>query len=261
MNVPPDTPTAPPCPPSLKRGIAVSCFGLFVFATLIGLGSWQLYRWQYKLNISAQIAHGAHAPPVAAPGPQLWHAINAHNGPYRHVRLHGHYLRNKTTFVHGSSRLGYGYWVLTPLLTRRGFVVLVNRGYVPAGKEGHPRVRPPAPTGQVTLDGLLRLSEAHGAFLRPNHPDQNRWYSRDVGAIAQARELTAHPVAPYFVDADARTNTGHWPVGGLTPLHIYNHSLGYAITWYSLALLALLGIWIVARHDQQRRHQSTRIDQ
>ncbi len=37
------------------------------------------------------------------------------------------------------------------------------------------------------MTGLLRLSEPKGAFLRSNDPKDDRWYSRDVAAIAAAR--------------------------------------------------------------------------
>jgi surfeit locus 1 family protein len=52
-----------------------------------------------------------------------------------------------------------------------------------------------------TIGGLLRISEPHGGFLRSNDPAADRWFSRDVQAIATARGLAN--VAPYFIDAEA----------------------------------------------------------
>jgi surfeit locus 1 family protein len=48
------------------------------------------------------------------------------------------------------------------------------------------------------------MSEPGGAFLRANAPGENRWYSRDVEAIAQTQQLPS--VAPYFIDAEAGGN-------------------------------------------------------
>ncbi|MDN5873198.1 MAG: SURF1 family protein [Sinobacteraceae bacterium] len=253
MNSEPSTDTSAPQAHSTVHLVAVAAFGLFVFIVLIGLGSWQIHRWQYKLDVVAQIQQRAHTAPVAPPGVAAWPRITAQRDQYRRLQLHGHFIAGKTTFVHGSSKLGYGFWLMSPFQTHRGFIVLVNRGYVPAGKNDQPRYDPPAASGSHSITGLLRISEPGGGFLRPNHPAQNRWYSRDVAAIAQAEGLNLKHVAPYFVDAVARPHQGRWPVAGLTPLNIYNHSLGYAITWYSLALLSLLGAGIVARHEWRLR--------
>jgi surfeit locus 1 family protein len=103
--------------------------------------------------------------------------------------------------------------------------------------------------GPVTVTGLLRLSEPNGAFLRSNAPTEHRWYSRDVEAISHAQHLTG--TAPYFIDADADNGAGQArnqvpsppPVAGLTVVHFRNSHLQYAITWFTLALMALaLGV-------------------
>lgn len=226
-----------------------------VFVGFVALGNWQVRRLHWKLGLIHDVATRVHAPPVAAPGPDAWPRIQVGQLQYLHVRLSGHYLPAKQTLVHGPSKRGYGYWVLTPFQTVRGFVVLVNRGYIPPDVPGTPafaKARPPA--GQVGLTGLLRFSEPDGAFLRSNQPQANQWYSRDVAAIAKARGLAPGNVAPYFVDADAAGATTGMPIAGLTKIHFRNHHLGYAITWYLLALGTLLGAGIVIRHEWRARH-------
>jgi surfeit locus 1 family protein len=226
-----------------------------VFAGFVLLGNWQVRRYHLKLRVAHDIAARVHAPPVAAPGPAQWPRVAAGDLQYLHVRLHGRFIGSQT-LVHGSSPQGYGYWVMAPLRTDRGFIVLVNRGYIPPKFSDASSAKIAPPNGEVTLTGLLRLSEPHGGFLRHNDPAKNRWYSRDVAAIAVADHLPAGQVAPYFVDADASTTHGddsQWPMPGLTSVHIYNHSLGYAITWYALALGTLLAAAIVIRHEKQRR--------
>ena len=79
-------------------------------------------------------------------------------------------------------------------------------------------------------------SASPAAFLRANDPAAGRWYSRDVAAIAWARGLSE--VAPYFIDADAASEPGGIPVGGLTVVVFHNNHLVYAITWYVLAAMA-----------------------
>ncbi len=97
----------------------------------------------------------------------------------------------------------------------------------------------------MTIVGLLRASEPHGAFLRSNDPADDRWYSRDVAAIAEARGLGR--VAPMFVDAEIQADPESYPVGGLTVIKFRNAHLSYALTWFGLAGLSLFGLVIVLR--------------
>jgi len=224
------------------------------FAGFVWLGTWQVYRYHLKLRISHAMQTRVHAAPVPAPGPGTWARIADGELGYLHVRLRGHYLPDAQTLVHGASKDGYGFWVMVPLKTDRGFIVMVNRGYIPSGLPKKPAfANAEPPSGEVTLTGLLRFSEAGGGFMRDNQPDAGKWYSRDVAAIAAAHKLPADQVAPYFVDADAASGGSPWPRGGLTKVHIYNHSFGYAVTWYLLALGTLLCAGIVIRHERQFR--------
>ena len=139
---------------------------------------------------------------------------------------------------------GPGRWVITPLVTRQG-TVLVNRGFVPTDGVMHDFW---SPRGVVTLTGLLRLSEPGGRFLRPNRPQADRWYSRDVAAIAAFRKLG--PVAPFFIDAEASPKNTY-PVGGLTVVRFRDAHLTYALTWLALAGLAGFGAWRVIREPRR----------
>ena len=229
-----------------------------LFTVFILLGNWQVRRLHWKLNLIHDVVTRVHAPPVAAPGPAQWPRIERGQLQYLHVRLHGRFLAGAQTLVHGTSRQGYGYWVIAPLRTDHGFIVLINRGYVSADLPGTPayaQAQPPG--GAVSLTGLLRLSEPGGGFLRANRPAAGQWYSRDVSAIAAARGLPSAAVAPYFVDADAAApgpaGSAAWPQAGLTVIHFPNNHLGYLITWYLLALGVLVAACYVGREEYRLR--------
>lgn len=226
------------------------------FGGFLWLGTWQVQRLHWKLQLIHDVTTRVHAPPVAAPGPGKWARIEKGHLQYLHVRLSGHYLSGKQTLVRGPSKKGYGFWVMTPFKTDRGFTLLVNRGYIPSTLPGTPAyAKARAPTGPVTLTGLLRFSEPDGGFMRSNKPRENLWYSRDVAAIAKARGLVTGQVAPYFVDADASASGAKLPVAGLTKIHFRNAHLGYAITWYLLALGTLIGAGILIAHDRRMRRK------
>ena len=166
------------------------------------------------------------------------------------VSVDGVFLHALETPVQAVTERGPGWWIMTPLRTDRG-VVLVNRGFAPSELKT-PAARPGGQTrGFVRVTGLTRASEPGGAFLRSNAPEAGRWYSRDVAAIARVRELPA-PVAPYFIDADAAPNPGGYPVGGLTVVKFRDSHLAYALTWFGLAGLSLAGAAIVFRSGRPR---------
>ena len=214
-------------------------------ALFLALGTWQLLRMQWKHALIERVQARVHAAPVPAPARSEWAAINADNAEYRHVRASGTFLFDHSTLVQASTVHGLGYWVLTPLRSADGAIILVNRGFVPSRQ---------AATGsgqaQATVSGLLRISEPAGRVLRPNDPAHGNWYSRDVQAIAAARGLA--PVAPYFIDADATPGQpAGQPIGGLTVIAFRDNHLVYALTWYALALMIIVRTWQIKRKTRR----------
>lgn len=217
-----------------RQRLVLAAAAVPVVAILIALGIWQVERLAWKRALIAQVDARLAAAPVPAPGPGRWAAI----GPaaaYTRVRTHGRWSGGDS-YVQAVTDLGPGYWVMTPFLDDRGFVLLVNRGFVASDARG---AAPPPPVGQVVATGLLRVSEPGGGFMRRNDPAADRWYSRDVAAIAARRGLDG--VAPYFVDADARTAPGR-PRGGLTVVRFPNNHLQYALTWFAMAALLAFAV-------------------
>ncbi|QGY04668.1 SURF1 family protein [Methylobacterium mesophilicum SR1.6/6] len=238
-----------PAPISLLRRVVFGVAATLVFVVLVGLGTWQVERRAWKLDLIAQVDARVHAPAVPAPGPADWPRIGPDDA-YRHVTLSGTFLHDRETLVQAVTERGGGFWVLTPLRRPDGSLVLINRGFVPGDRRDPASRAAGQLAGETTVTGLLRLTEPKGAFLRANDPKDDRWYSRDVAAIAAARGLT--DVAPYFVDADATPNPGGLPVGGLTVIAFPNNHLVYAITWYGMALMLAGAVVYVLRGGRAR---------
>lgn len=213
---------------------------LAAFLGLVGLGVWQVERREWKLALIERVEARLAAAPVPAPAVDT--PVDAEDA-YTRVTVTGRYRIGHDTRVQAVTDLGAGFWVLTPLDAPQGRV-LVNRGFVPTSLGQVPA----PPSGAVSVSGLLRLSEPGGGFLRSNNPAADRWYSRDVAAIAQARRLG--PVALYFIDADA--NGAGWPRGGLTVVRFRNSHLVYALTWFAMAALLAFLSWRALRQGTAR---------
>ncbi|MDQ0456418.1 SURF1 family protein [Rhizobium paknamense] len=223
---------------SKGRGFLLSAFLILATAVFVSLGIWQVERLGWKEDLIARVDARVHAEPVPAPGVQDWPRINAGDDEYRHVQLSGQFDHSKETLVYASTVLGPGYWVLTPLESG-GQITLINRGFVPLDRKDPSTRKAGQIEGTVQVTGLLRIAEPKGTLLRSNDVAADRWYSRDVQAIAAKRGLAAGRVAPYFIDADRSDIPGGYPVGGLTQVQFPNHHLQYALTWFAMAIMSI----------------------
>lgn len=243
-------------PNPLKRllGFALAAF---FFSGFFALGTWQVYRLDYKLDLIERVESRVDAPPVNAPAAPEWQAVARNTHEYLSVKVQGELLPQYTTRVQATTVLGAGHWLLTPLRRTSGEIVWINRGYIPVNEVDPMTVQ--NTQGQFQVLGLLRISEVGGAFLRKNDPASNRWYSRDIGALSQHHKLQT--VAPYFIDAGTPRDLGeeitgftpkNYPVDGLTVIKFHNSHLVYAFTWYALALMvAGITVWLNRKQNAQ----------
>lgn len=213
------------------------------------LAIWQIERRAWKLDLIERVEARVAAAAVPLPLRSEWNRLEPREIEYLRVSARGRFLHDRETLVDALTERGPGFWVLTPLMTRDG-TVLVNRGFVPPDLRAVAARRDGQPEGEVTVVGLLRLTEPEGRILRPNVPTEERWYSRDVAAIARARGLSE--VAPVFIDAEAAPEPGY-PIGGLTVVNFRNTHLAYAITWLALALMSIAGLTLSLRKSATPR--------
>ncbi|WP_341207896.1 SURF1 family cytochrome oxidase biogenesis protein [uncultured Sphingomonas sp.] len=217
---------------------ALAGVALLLAAVLAGLGVWQVERRAWKLALIDRVEARLAAPAQPAPPHARWATITDDDA-YARVTAAGTWRAAPPIFTQAVTDFGAGYWVLSPLDTAGG-TILVNRGFVPAGD----RKAIGSPSGAARITGLLRVTEPDGGFLRDNDPADDRWYSRDTEAIGRARRLG--PVAPYFIDAEAVPGV-EWPRGGLTVVRFRNNHLVYAVTWFGLAAMMAYFAWRIVR--------------
>ncbi|EJN06338.1 SURF1 family protein [Phyllobacterium sp. YR531] len=229
----------------------IGCLIVFCIIVLTALGIWQLERRTWKLDLINQVDQRVHAPVKQAPGPDLWAEINAKDFAYLHVTASGRFLDKPATLVQAVTARGSGFWVLSPFQSNSGFTVLINRGFIPTEKAADGWR--PNNLSFTSVSGLLRITEPAGGFLRNNDPTSNRWYSRDVAAIATTQSLDVS--APYFIDAEANAAHTQLPIGGLTVVAFSNNHLVYALTWFGMALLLGLAFILIGRNELKARRR------
>ncbi|MBY5409714.1 SURF1 family protein [Rhizobium leguminosarum] len=231
----------------VKRAIFAACL-ILLAAALAALGTWQVERLAWKRDLIARVDQRVHAAPMPAPARADWDKVNATDDEYRRVTVAGTLANDTETLVYASTMLGPGYWVMAPLTLADGTSILVNRGFVPTERRDPASRREGELSSPVEITGLMRMTEPTGSLLQSNDVAADRWYSRDVAAIAEKRGVNT--VAPYFIDADATANPGGLPVGGLTVIAFPNNHLVYAITWYGLAAMVLALLVFILRNER-----------
>ncbi|WP_150297230.1 SURF1 family protein [Salipiger aestuarii] len=225
------------------RLILVSLFAAVLLTGFMRLGVWQVQRLHWKLDLIERVDARIHASPVPAPAADA--EVSREGDEYTRVTLTGTYLNDDEVLIYTPSDFGPAYWVLTPLQRDDGSVVMINRGVVPqqdGEAAGFVRI-----DGETTVTGLLRMSEDEGwLFSRDNNPQERLWYRRDIGSITRAMGFDV--AAPYFIDQEL-TLPGAWPRGGMTVVRFRNAHLGYALTWFALALVVVAGYGLLLRYE------------
>lgn len=229
-----------------RRTLILTIAALAAFLVLIGLGTWQLERRQWKEDLIAARDAALAAPPVDLPG----NADTARGLEFHRVRATGTFLHDRELFLNATerSRGSAGYLVLTPLRLASGAVVLVERGWIPRDLRDRARRASGNPAGEVAVEGILRLAPEGrpGWFVPDNDPAKNEWYFLDLAAMARAAGVP--DALPFYVEAGPAPNPGGYPLGGQANTELRNEHLQYAITWYCLAAaLAVIYLLLLRR--------------
>ncbi|XP_030640741.1 surfeit locus protein 1 [Chanos chanos] len=217
-------------------------FLLLIPATTFGLGTWQVKRRQWKLQMIDDLRSLTTAEPIPLPSDPM----ELRDLEYRRVRVRGRFDHSQELYVlprspvdpekeaREAGRLSSsgesGANVITPFYcTDLGITILVNRGYVPKQKI-RPETRMKGQvTDEVDLVGIVRLTEQRKPFVPQNNVESNRWHYRDVDTMAKVTGAE-----PIFIDAVLECTVPGGPIGGQTRVTLRNEHMQYIITWYGL---------------------------
>ncbi len=215
-----------------RPGIAATLASLAGILLLLALGFWQIQRLHWKEALIAAAKAGMRAVPVelrsgvSDPG-----ALDFHR-----VVVKGRLLEDRS-FLYGTHAVEgeVGGYLVTPLQLPDGAVLLVDRGWLAEGALA--KRQPDARGGRTVarIEGVARsLRERRPGWFTPaNAPDRRRFYWFDLDAIGR---LVGRPVEPLLVVAQRAE-----PQEVLARVHrvridFPNRHLGYAITWFGLAV-------------------------
>lgn len=220
---------------------------------LIGLGTWQLQRREWKNALLVEIQSGFKSQPIELQSVKDWATLKE----YQPVIARGSFKHDLERYVFAIEGGRAGWHVYTPLeLTPRAgetvpWTVVVNRGFVPEelkdpAKRQAGEIAPKEPGQPLTVTGYVRGRGEKNMFTPETSVGSDTWYWRDLDGMAASVGLNAPqwPYVPFFIEAKAEpAKPGGWPRGGVTHADLPNRHLEYALTWYGLAA-ALVGVWL-----------------
>lgn len=212
----------------LRRLILPLLVTLPVLAALLGLGTWQAQRLAWKAGILARIDAAEASPAQPLPtDPEPFTKVEV-TGRLDHAReaLVGIEVRGATL----------GARLVTPLLRDDAPAILVDRGWVPLDARG----AIDRPAEEVRVTAWVRPVERVGMFSATDDIAGRRFYTFDPTVIGPALALPR--LAPFALVALGQ-GPGLPQADRRLPRPSNNH-LGYAITWYGLAV-GLAGVFLV----------------
>jgi surfeit locus 1 family protein len=236
--------TAPDRPPRIWPLIVATLIGT---AILVTLGIWQVQRLQWKEALLAQLAAN-----TAAPAVSLAEAAARPDPEYMRVSFTGQYRHDAWMKMISTFQGSQGWTILTPAVTADGYAVIVDRGRVPGQMLEHFS----RPGGDLVIEGVIRTyRRGQGMFDPENDPRANLWYWWDVPAMLAASRLPdGLKPFPYVVQLLPAASASDFPRPEEPKANLTNNHLGYAITWFGLAL-TLMGVAGVYIRDIRRRQR------
>ncbi len=232
---------------------------------LLGLGTWQLQRNEWKQDLVERSHARTDAAPLALRGST---DVDPEEVDYRRVTLEGHWLPEGALTLVNRVRAGtLGLEVVVPFRPADGGPdVLVNLGWIPTARDQAGvdafTVTDALPPGETTISGLARdFSGVDGRSL-DGASSQPRWTGLAPSAI---QEASGAPLAPWVVIAGeeregAPAQGEALPVQGWQRFHNTTPHIEYALTWFGIAAVlvaaAVARLVVVPRRSRQAARQA-----
>ena len=197
---------------------------VFVFITLFcSLGTWQLYRLQWKQDLIYQINQGLKSTPI-----QYNQNIKKN---YQRVILTGQYNFENQLYLYSLNSKGQpGFDVITPFETTNKENILVNRGWIEKKLKDESKIN----SISNNITGMLRQANRKNIFTPENNINENIWFSVDFNDVQEATGKKFNKFIVYLEDKNIIT-----PKPKKITVDLPNNHLKYAITWYSISISIL----------------------
>ena len=190
---------------------------------LLSLGSWQLYRLNWKLDLISEIENSLKINPVEL--------SKSNNKNYLRIKTSGTIDFDKQIYLYNLNNSGKpGFEVINPILIGNENY-LINRGWIPFDKKDKAEINL---INTNHIIGTLKKQSKANSFKPENDIEKNYWFTLDRDDIFS---YTGKKFSKYiiYINGDYKT-----PEPKVITANISNNHKKYAITWFSMAISILL---------------------
>ncbi len=207
----------------MKRAFLFQLFVIFFVTIFCALGTWQLYRLQWKLELISEITFGLNSSPI-----EYSSSIKKN---YQRVNVKGKFDFDKQIYLYSLNDNGKpGYDVVTPFRTNKNENVLINRGWINKELKGNPSINSETVAEQKVV-GLLRETYKPNIFKPENDLTNNVWFSINLDDLKVATGERFNKFVIFLENNQAKT-----PLPKKISIDVPNNHLKYAITWYAISI-------------------------
>ena len=190
---------------------------------MLSLGSWQLYRLSWKLDLINQIENSLKIEPVELQ--------NVEKKNYLRIKTSGQIDFEKQIYLYNLNETGKpGFEVINPIKIGNEDY-LINRGWISFDQKNKPEINV---VDQKNIIGTLMLQSKSSSFKPKNEVDKNYWFTLDREDILK---FTGKNFSKYIIYLNGNYEN---PRPRVITAKISNNHKKYAITWFSMAISILL---------------------
>ena len=207
----------------MKHKFLFTVFVSFFIIVLLSLGTWQLIRLNWKIELINQIKSSLKDEPISL------FATSQKN--YLRIKTKGSINYERQIYLYNLNEKGEpGFEVVSPLTTNNENYLL-NRGWIPFNKKNNKIINK---VDESNIIGILKKQTKANIFKPKNDISSNYWFTLNREDIFK---FTGKKFSPYIIYL---SNKNELPKPKLITANISNNHKKYAITWFSLAVSILL---------------------
>ncbi|MDA8705870.1 SURF1 family protein [Candidatus Pelagibacter sp.] len=207
----------------MKNKFLFSVFVYFIILVLLSLGSWQLYRLNWKLNLISEIENSLKNDPVEL--------SKSDKKNYLRIKTSGQIDFDKQIYLYNLNKSGKpGFEVINPILIGNENY-LINRGWISFDQKDQSEINF---VNEDKIIGTLKLQTKASTFKPENDIEKNYWFTLNRDDVFK---YTGKNFSNFIIYLNGDYKT---PEPKVITANISNNHKKYAITWFSMAISILL---------------------